>query len=119
MELAFCSLSDELQVDQTLGGGAKRALFDILSGLQAIHAKGYKLRDLKPQNVLKLSNPDGTHRYAISDFGFRISDFGLMTPAAGQTTTLTATNAGGGTPLYCAPKCTTNLRRATHLADIY
>lgn len=112
MELALCSLSDELEVDQALGGEAKRALFDILSGLQAIHAKGYKHRDLKPQNVLKLCNPDGTHRYAISDFG-------LMTPAAGQTTTLTATNAGGGTPLYCAPECTTNLRRATHLADIY
>jgi hypothetical protein len=112
MELAQCSLSDELEVDQTLGGDAKHALFDILSGLQAIHAKGYKHRDLKPQNVLKIQNQDGTSRYAISDFG-------LMTPAAGQTTTLTATNAGGGTPLYCAPECTTNLRRATHLADIY
>lgn len=112
MELAECSLSDELENDQTLGGNANHALFDILSGLQAIHAKGYKHRDLKPQNVLKIRNPDNTYRYAISDFG-------LMAPAIGQTTTLTATNAGGGTPLYCAPECTNNLRRATHLADIY
>ena len=112
MHLAECTLADELEADRYLGGNLAPVLFDILAGLQAIHAKGYKHRDLKPQNILKLNFTDGSQRYAISDFG-------LMTPEAGLTTTLTATNAGGGTPLYCAPECTTNFRRATHLADIY
>lgn len=112
MELAECSLEDEMKVDRTLGGDPRQPLFDILAGLQAIHDLGYKHRDLKPANVLKFANPDGTYRYAISDFG-------LMAPEAGQTSTLTPSNMGGGTPLYRAPECALNFKRATTLSDIY
>lgn len=76
MELAECSLADELKIDRTLGGDPRKPLFDILAGLEAIHEKGYKHRDLKPANVLKFTSDDGTIRYAISDFG-------LMSPATG------------------------------------
>lgn len=112
MELADCSLADELNVDRTLGGEPKKAIFDILAGLHAIHEKGFKHRDLKPENILSFAADDGTNRYAISDFG-------LMTPEAGQTTTLTATNMQGGTLMYRAPECALSFRRATNHADIY
>jgi serine/threonine protein kinase len=112
MQLAECSLADELKNDRTLGGDPRKPLFDILAGLEAIHEKGYKHRDLKPANVLKFVSSDGTIRYAISDFG-------LMSPATGQTSTLTASNMGGGTPLYRAPECAINFKRATIQSDIY
>jgi serine/threonine protein kinase len=112
MEVADCSLADELGADRTLGGDPRKPLFDILAGLESIHTKGYKHRDLKPANVLKYSAKDGAIRYAISDFG-------LMSPASGQTSTLTASNMGGGTPLYRAPECALNFKRATVQSDIY
>jgi eukaryotic-like serine/threonine-protein kinase len=112
MELAQGSLAEELKADSTLGGDPRRPLFDILAGLEAIHGKGYKHRDLKPANVLKFVSADGDVRYAISDFG-------LMAPGAGLTSTLTASNMGGGTPLYRAPECALNFKRATVQSDIY
>lgn len=112
MDLAAGSLADELSQDRTLGGDPRKPLFDILAGLEAIHQKGYKHRDLKPANVLKFVSSDGAVRYAISDFG-------LMSPASGQTSTLTASNMGGGTPLYRAPECALNFKRATNQSDIY
>lgn len=112
MELAKCSLADELKADRTLGGDPREPLFDILAGLEAIHEKGYKHRDLSPGNVLKFVSDGGDSRYAISDFG-------LMSPETGQTSTLTASNMQGGTPLYRAPECVLNFKRATIQSDIY
>ena len=34
MDLANCSLADELKVDRTMGGDPRQPLFDILSGLK-------------------------------------------------------------------------------------
>lgn len=112
MELATCSLRDELNADRTLGGQPRAPLFDILAGLEALHTKGYKHRDLKPDNVLKFTSSNGKVRYAISDFG-------LMAPASGQTTTLTSSNMGGGTAHYAAPECVMNFKKATAQSDIY
>ena len=92
MELGEESLLDELTADHTLGGNPNTALFDVLSGLEAIHILGITHRDLKPGNVLKIPDEDGNFRYAISDFG-------LMTAAESQTTTLTKSNMGVGTTL--------------------
>ena len=75
MELADCSLADELKADRTLGGDPRQPLFDTLAGLETIREKGYKHRDLKPANILRFVSPDGSVRYAISDFG-------LMSPAS-------------------------------------
>ncbi len=112
MELADGSLADELSRDRTLGGQPTQAIFDILAGLQAMHELGFKHRDLKPANVLRFTDADGSTRYAISDFG-------LMAPEAGLTSTLTPSNMGGGTPLYRAPECAINFKRATTVSDIY
>ena len=111
MELAETSLADELRADRTLGGDPSKPLFDLLDGLQALHERGFKHRDLKPQNVLKIVD-SGSVRYAVSDFG-------LMAPEAGATSTLTGSNLGGGTTLYRAPECAIDFKRATTLSDIY
>lgn len=112
MELAECTMKDELDKDRTLGGAPQGALFDILAGLEAIHAAGIFHRDLKPANVLKFRDPAGNIRYALSDFG-------LMSAPGADTTTLTATGVGGGTEYYAAPELITNLKRATAASDIY
>ncbi|MES1943059.1 serine/threonine protein kinase [Salinisphaera sp. PC39] len=111
LELADCSLQDELQKDRTLGGDPGKPLFDILAGLETLADHGYVHRDLKPQNVLRITR-DGDERYAISDFG-------LMTAGNTDSTTLTGTNAGGGTIHYAAPELLGGFRRATTQADIY
>lgn len=112
MQLAECSLYDEMIIDRTLGGSPHNALFQILSGLEEIHRLGYKHRDLKPQNVLKLKKPDGSTVYALSDFG-------LMAVGEDASSTLTPSGIGGGTPAYQAPECAINFKRATNRSDIY
>lgn len=112
MELAIGTLQDDIQADRSLGGNPSRVLFDILAGLEDIHKRDIVHRDLKPVNVLKLQSADGSIRYAISDFG-------LLSALAAETTTLTQTGHGGGTPIYAAPELITKFSYATPSADIY
>jgi eukaryotic-like serine/threonine-protein kinase len=112
MQLAELSLYDEMVLDKTLAGNPRTALFHILAGLEEIHRLGYKHRDLKPQNVLKLAGLDGTPLYALSDFG-------LMAIGEDTTATLTPTGIGGGTPAYQAPECAINFKKASARSDIY
>ena len=84
----------------------------MLSGLEAIHELGIYHRDLKPQNVLRIEHADGSSRYAISDFG-------LMKATTGDSTTLTATGAMGGTERYAAPELMGDFKRATARSDIF
>ena len=112
MPLAECTLSDQIQDDPTLGGSPKKPLFDILAGLEAVHDKGFVHRDLKPANILKFIPLSDTETYAISDFG-------LMMASQSNSSTLTGTNAGGGTENYSAPELIRGLRHATPAADIY
>ncbi|MEZ9526645.1 serine/threonine protein kinase [Enterovibrio norvegicus] len=111
MPLAECTLKDELTNDPTLGNNLHTALFDILAGLEFLHSRGFVHRDLKPANVLRF-NDNGQYRYAISDFG-------LMSASNSDSSTLTGTNANGGTENYAAPELIGNFRRATAAADIY
>ncbi|WP_412550813.1 serine/threonine-protein kinase [Shimia sp. MIT910701] len=112
MPCANESLADALNQDRSLNGEYTDALSQILQGLEFLHDSGFYHRDFKPDNILIFREEDGTKRY-------KISDFGLSTPGAGQTSTLTGTNMGGGTLLYRAPECAVDFKRATHLADIY
>jgi eukaryotic-like serine/threonine-protein kinase len=112
MEKAVATLANDLLVDRTLAGKPEKALFDVLSGLEAIHELGIYHRDLKPQNVLRIDDGLGNTRYAISDFG-------LMKTTTGDSTTLTATGAGGGTERYAAPELMGDFKRATTRSDIF
>ncbi|BBL73654.1 hypothetical protein MishRS11D_07520 [Methylomagnum ishizawai] len=112
MELADGSLAQELMIDHTLGGNPHKALFDTLAGLEWIHSQGIYHRDLKPQNILRLQETDGSPRYAISDFG-------LIKVTASDATTLTATGTQGGTDRYAAPELISNFKRATARSDIF
>jgi len=112
MPLAVCTLRDELQQDPTLGTNLHTALFDILAGLEHLHSKGLVHRDLKPANVLRFNDENGLAYYAISDFG-------LMSAVNSDSSTLTGTNANGGTENYAAPELIGDFRRATASADIY
>lgn len=111
MELADGTLQEEIVADRTLGGNPRKPLFDILAGLETLHERGCVHRDLKPSNVLRFNG--GTEpRYAISDFG-------LITASQSDSSTLTATSAQGGTPLYAAPELIADFKRATASSDVY
>ncbi len=111
MELADRSLKDMMEAGDLDNAAKRQALFDILSGLEAIHDLGYKHRDLKPGNVLFITRSAGAC--------FAISDFGLGAPRDGETSTLTATGVQGGTEMYAAPELAKSFRRATIASDIY
>jgi len=112
MEQALHTLEDKLREDNTLEGKPKQALFDILSGVEALHELDIVHRDLKPGNVLELINSDRSTRFAISDFG-------LITAINSDSTNLTGSGQGGGTQNYSAPELMGNFKRATPQADIY
>lgn len=105
MPLAASSLDRDMSVDRTLGGQAIHALMDILAGLEELHSYGITHRDLKPQNVLRLSSNDGD-RYVISDFG-------LMSIKDTQLSVLTQTGMRMGSDYYTAPEIVADLRMAS------
>lgn len=65
----------------------------LLSALEAIHAKGWVHRDIKPHNVFLLDDP-GT-----VPFGVKLLDFGLMRPAG-----FSRDERFAGTPEFMAPE---------------
>jgi len=112
MPAAICSLQDDLDKDKTLGGGWLRAIADIVAGLDELHQMEIYHRDLKPQNVLKYQNTDGSFYYAVSDFG-------LIAMNESRLSVLTFTGMAKGTDYYTAPEITSDLRKASAQSDIY
>lgn len=78
------------------------------AGLAQIHERGIYHRDLKLGNILRLE-----------DGAWAISDFGLAVEAERQTTALTSTLRGVGTPWFTAPEQWRDARSVNHLADIF
>lgn len=111
MPLALSSLSDDIALDKTLGGNSLSAIMDILAGLEELHSMGITHRDLKPQNVLRLSSSNGD-RYVIGDFG-------LMSIKDTQLSVLTQTGMRMGSDFYTAPEIVADLRMASPRSDIY
>ncbi|QNK72196.1 serine/threonine protein kinase [Variovorax sp. PAMC28562] len=112
MPLANGTLKEKIDLIRQSVGDPTDALFDVLAGLEDIHKHGIVHRDLKPVNVLQFLDEDGNEFYAISDFG-------LISALASDTTTLTQTGHGGGTPIYAAPELIRRFKHATSAADIY
>jgi serine/threonine protein kinase len=111
MELAQCTFEEV--IGQFFAGQAsfdlvKSALFDILSGLGALHEIGIWHRDLKPQNVL-----------FVPPNKFAISDFGLIAVRDGQGTTLTMTGTTAGSREYSPPEFMRDFKLADASSDFY
>ncbi|PJY97000.1 serine/threonine-protein kinase [Pseudomonas donghuensis] len=111
MPLASASLYQDIQYDRSLNGNAMQAIMDILAGLEELHSIDITHRDLKPQNVLRISSTEGD-RYVISDFG-------LISVKDTQLSVLTQTGMRMGSDYYTAPEIVGDLRMASAQSDIY
>ncbi|MBZ5646833.1 MAG: protein kinase [Acidobacteriia bacterium] len=74
----------------------------ILSALSAAHALGITHRDIKPDNVLLISQPDGTEIAKVLDFGIAKIREGSF--ESGSSYSATKTGVVVGTPQYLSPE---------------
>lgn len=108
MPLAENSIADELVDTAAEENIALEVFLEICQGVQAIHNTGAYHRDLKPHNVLRMS--DG--RVVVSDLGLaRFSDR--------DSTTLTQTHQMLGTTIYAAPEQFDSSRDADERTDVF
>lgn len=113
MPLATSTLEKDIIADRTLGGHVMAPIMDIIAGLEELHPMRIFHRDLKPANVLRFSN---TTDYA---FFYAITDFGLMSIAHTNLTSLTKTGMGMGSDYYTAPEVVSDIRNASAQSDIF
>lgn len=113
MPVAVKSLADEIEIDRRLNGDFKRALSDIISGLEELHEMEMFHRDLKPQNVLKFVDDETLEVF------YSISDFGFVSLKDSKLSKLTYTGMKKGADYFTAPEMTKDLRKASAQADIY
>jgi len=84
----------------------------LAEGLRSLHAGGQVHRDIKPDNILKLADGDGT-RWVVADFG-------TVRNKPDQTTTqLTEYGSLLGTAGWAAPELYEDAHAATPRADVY
>ncbi|MDQ3370290.1 MAG: serine/threonine protein kinase, partial [Myxococcota bacterium] len=94
-------------------GEAALMMRDVCGALAAAHAKGVVHRDLKPDNIFILPDPEQGERTKILDFGIaKLTDLGL----AGSTT---KTGSVMGTPTYMSPEQCRGTGTVDHRADLY
>jgi hypothetical protein len=80
----------------------------ILDAIEYAHAQGVIHRDLKPENVLLNNDTDVV-----------VSDFGLGRILDAESTRLTRSGAGMGTPFYVAPEQMADAKAADQRADVF
>ena len=84
----------QLPLDATV-----RYITDIAAGLQVAHELGIVHRDLKPENIMISTNPDGSERAIVMDFG--LAKERQVSP---EIKKLTATGIVLGTPEFMSPE---------------
>ncbi|MEZ0275261.1 MAG: protein kinase, partial [Roseimicrobium sp.] len=87
---------------------ALQLFIPICEGVQAAHDHGLVHRDIKPANI-----------FLTADTRPKVADFGLAKQFDVQSTLLTKTGLGMGTPDYAAPEQYEELTDLDHRADIY
>jgi protein kinase-like protein len=87
---------------------------DVLSALQAVHAKGMVHRDMKPENVFLARDANGREMVKLLDLGIAKA----LVPEA-NTPALTETGAIVGTPYYMAPEQAMGVADIDGRADLY
>jgi eukaryotic-like serine/threonine-protein kinase len=96
-------------------GEAALVLRGVCIALSAAHDKGVVHRDLKPDNIFVMADPDSVlgERTKILDFGIaKLTDIGLAGSA-------TKTGAVMGTPTYMSPEQCRGTGDVDHRADLY
>jgi serine/threonine protein kinase len=94
---------------------ATRIAAQIASALRAVHAEGIVHRDMKPANVILVSDPEveGGERIKVVDFG--IAKFDTSTTEIGKTTV----GRFLGTALYASPEQCQMSGEVGSAADVY
>ncbi len=111
--LSGVPLSERMVVGEPLGVVTFLNLMDeTLQGLSAVHAAGVVHRDMKPENIFLVRNPDGTMFPKLLDFGVSRST------ARGQGHTITREGVVMGTPEYVSPEQARG-KMADTRSDIY
>lgn len=108
MPLATSDLKHDIQNLPTNKHWAKKALSDILDGLQFIHDKGYYHRDLCCSNILRFDTEDGPI--------YKLCDFGCITK---NTSTGPFHKIDSGHKRYAPPEITKRPAIGSPRSDIY
>lgn len=93
---------------------AATIMMQVLSALAGAHAKGIVHRDLKPDNIYLASDPAGSFKVKLLDFG--ISKF---TSVGADSLRLTKTGAVLGTPYYMSPEQAEGKKDLDKRSDIW
>jgi serine/threonine-protein kinase len=93
---------------------AVRVARQIATTLAAAHAAGIVHRDIKPDNLFLVRDPEAETGERI-----KVLDFGIAKLASVGTTSRTSTGVVMGTPLYMSPEQCRGAGGVDHRADIY
>ena len=95
-------------------GHALRIARQIAGSLEAAHAIGVIHRDLKPDNVFLVRDPE-----ALGGARTKILDFGICKLGVGGDARVTQTGVMLGTPVYMSPEQCRDSATIDHRSDIY
>ena len=100
---------------------AIRIASQVCAALAAAHAHNIVHRDVKPDNILLVTQSDGSDLVKVVDFGLGKAIRALEETPAGESPTVSQNTAFVGTPQYCSPEqiMGSDYHELDHRTDIY